>query len=119
MTTPNPKHLALRDRWLEDVVAGLLEHDDRLRPLAGAVTVRFDGGVAHADGHVPTGADRELLRETVCSLRGVYALWDGVRVGEQQVLRQQAAQRPGQERGLLVHRHEDRDAGAHRRWTST
>ena len=87
MPTANSKHLALRDRWLEDVVAGLLEHDDRLRPLAGSVTVRFDGGVAHADGHVPTAADRELLRETVCSLRDVFAFWDGVRVGEQEVLR--------------------------------
>jgi SAM-dependent methyltransferase len=28
-----------------------------------------------------------MLRETVCSLRGVHAFWDGVRVGEQQVLR--------------------------------
>jgi SAM-dependent methyltransferase len=83
----NPKHLALRDRWLEDVVAGLLEHDDRLRHLSGRVSVRFDGGVAHADGHVPAADDRELLRETVCSLRGVYAFWDGVRVGEQEVLR--------------------------------
>ncbi len=87
MPTPNPKHLTLRDRWLEDVVAGLLQHDQRLRPIAGDVTVRFDGGVAHVDGHVPTAQDRELLRETVCSLRGVYALWDSVRVGEQQVLR--------------------------------
>jgi SAM-dependent methyltransferase len=83
----NPKHLALRDRWLEDVVAGLLQHDDRLRAVAPGVTVRFDGGVAHADGRVPAPADRDLLRETVCSLRGVYAFWDGVRVGEQRVLR--------------------------------
>ncbi len=87
MPTPNPKHLALRDRWLEDVVAGLLQHDERLQPIAGSVTVRFDGGVAHVDGQVPTPQDRELLRETVCSLRGVHALWDGVRVGEQGVLR--------------------------------
>jgi SAM-dependent methyltransferase len=83
----NPKHLALRDRWLEDVVAGLLQHDDRLRAVAAGVTVRFDGGVAHADGRVPTPEDRDLLLETVCSLRGVYAFWDGVRVGEQPVLR--------------------------------
>ncbi len=87
MPTLNTKHLALRDRWLEDVVSGLLDHDERLRHLAGNVTVRFDGGVAHADGHVPSPGDRALLRETVCSLRGVHAFWDGVRVGEQQVLR--------------------------------
>ena len=84
---PNPKHLALRDRWLEDVVAGLLRHDERLRGLAARVTVRFDGGVAHVDGQVSTADDRDLLRETVCSLRGVYAFWDGVRVGEQEALR--------------------------------
>jgi hypothetical protein len=42
---------------------------------------------------------------------------DALEVG--QVLRQQAPQRPGQERGLLVHGHEDRDARGHRRWTST
>jgi hypothetical protein len=83
----NPEHLALRDRWLEDVVAGLLAHDERLRPFADGVHVRFDGGVAHVDGHVPAQADRELLRESVCSLRGVYAFWDGVRVGEQTALR--------------------------------
>src|SRR3954451_6873674 len=83
----NPKHLALRDRWLEDVVSGLLKHDERLQGLGDQVSVRFDGGVAHGDGCVPTADDRELMRETVCSLRGVYAFWDGVRVGEQGALR--------------------------------
>ena len=87
MPTTNPKHLALRDRWLEDVVAGLLENDSRLRHLDGAVSVRFDGGVAHAEGHVPAPGDRDELREAVCSLRGVYAFWDGVRVGNQERLR--------------------------------
>ncbi len=86
MPTANPEHLALRDRWLEDAVAGMLAHDARLRPLSGSVRVRFDGGVAHADGQVPTEGDRETLREAVCSLRGVYAFWDGVRVGSQQRL---------------------------------
>jgi Methyltransferase domain len=87
VSTPNPEHLSLRDRWLEEVVAGLLKHDERLQGLGERVTVRFDGGVAHVDGHVPTPSDRELLRETVCSLRGVHAFWDGVRVGEQELLR--------------------------------
>ncbi|MFP5347162.1 MAG: class I SAM-dependent methyltransferase [Actinomycetes bacterium] len=81
----NPKHLALRDRWLEDTVAGLREHDDRLRGLD--VQVRFDGGVAHVDGAVATPEDRERLRETICSLRGVYAMWDGVVVGDRGPLR--------------------------------
>ena len=87
MPTSNPEHLALRDRWLEDVVAGLLQHDERLRGVADRVSVRFDGGVAHVEGSVPSAEDRSLLRETVCSLRGVYAFWDGVRVGQQEMLR--------------------------------
>jgi SAM-dependent methyltransferase len=87
VATSNPEHLALRDRWLEDVVCGLMEHDGRLQALADRVTVRFDGGVAHVDGCVPSGGARDLLREAVCSLRGVHAFWDGVRVREQGVLR--------------------------------
>jgi SAM-dependent methyltransferase len=78
----NPEHLVLRDRWLEDVVAGLLRHDERLRGLADDVDVRFDGGVAHVEGRVPTDDDRERLREAVCALRGVYAFWDGLVVGD-------------------------------------
>ncbi len=81
----NPEHLRLRDRWLEDVVAGLIEHDDRLRRLY--VQVRFDGGVAHVDGRVPTEHERVALREAVCSLRGVHALWDGLVVGDRPPLR--------------------------------
>jgi hypothetical protein len=63
----------------------LLEHDDRLHGLE--VTVCFDGGVGHVDGHVPTRERHEALREAVCSLRGVYALWDGVVVGDRPRLR--------------------------------
>jgi SAM-dependent methyltransferase len=85
----NPKHLALRDRWLEEVVAGLLTHDDRLRGIdvAGDLSIRFDGGVAHAEGHVASQEDRERLREAVCALRGVYAFWDGIVVGDRGPLR--------------------------------
>ncbi len=81
----NPKSLALRDRWLEDVTHGLLEHDDRLRGLD--VQVRFDGGVAHVDGRVASADERERLREAICSLRGVYAMWDGLVVGDRPPLR--------------------------------
>jgi SAM-dependent methyltransferase len=81
----NPKHLAMRDRWLEDVVAGLLAHDDRLRGLD--VQVRLDGGVAHVDGRVAAQDERERLREAVCALRGVYAFWDGLVVGDRGPLR--------------------------------
>jgi SAM-dependent methyltransferase len=85
----NPKHLALRDRWLEEVVGGLLEHDGRLRGIdvAGDLSIRFDGGVAHAEGHVPAQQDRERLREAVCALRGVHAFWDGIVVGDRGMLR--------------------------------
>jgi Methyltransferase domain len=86
-TEPNPEHLALRDRWLEDVVTGLFAYDERLRGLGDEVTVRFDGGVAHVDGRVPTQADRERLRETVCALRGVHAFWDALVVGDRGPLR--------------------------------
>jgi SAM-dependent methyltransferase len=81
----NPEHLALRDRWLEEVVAEMLAHDDRLHGLDARV--RFDGGVAHADGWVPTQDDRERLREAVCALRGVYAFWDALVVGDRGPLR--------------------------------
>lgn len=81
----NPEHLALRDRWLERTVRGLLAHDDRLRRLD--VAVRFDGGVAHVEGHVETEGDRHALRAAVCALRGVHAMWDGLTVGAQERLR--------------------------------
>jgi SAM-dependent methyltransferase len=81
----NPKHLALRDRWLEDTVSGLFEHDDRLRGLE--VHVRFDGGVAHVQGRVESQQDRDRVRGAVCSLRGVYAMWDGLVVGARGPLR--------------------------------
>jgi SAM-dependent methyltransferase len=81
----NPEHAALRDRWLEGVVHGLLEHDDRLHGLDGRV--RFDGGVGHVEGRVRSQDERERLRETVCSLRGVHAMWDGLVVGDGRPLR--------------------------------
>jgi SAM-dependent methyltransferase len=81
----NPEHLALRDRWLEDTVRGLLAHDSRLCGMT--VQVRFDGGVAHVAGSVAAPADRERLREAVCSLRGVHAMWDGLVVGDRAPLR--------------------------------
>lgn len=75
----------LRDRRLDAVVAGLLADHDRLRGLD--VEVRFDGGVAHASGVVPTERDRAELREQIVRLRDVHALWDRVRVGGQPPLR--------------------------------
>jgi hypothetical protein len=79
------RYADLRDRHLEAVAAGLLTHDDRLRGLQ--VEVRFDGGVAHVEGHVPTQGHRDDLREALVGLRGVFAVWDGVRVGDQGPLR--------------------------------
>lgn len=81
----NPKSVALRDRWLEETVHGLLAHDVRLSGLA--VRVRCDGGVAHVDGRVATGDDRARLRSAVCALRGVHAFWDGLLVGGRTALR--------------------------------
>lgn len=77
----------LRDRDVEHRIEDLLAHDDRLRGIADTVAVRVDGGVVHVEGHVPREAHRTLLREAVCGLRGVYALWDGLLVGDQSPLR--------------------------------
>ncbi|MDP9417313.1 MAG: methyltransferase domain-containing protein [Actinomycetota bacterium] len=81
----NPRSLQTRDRWLERQVSELLACDDRIKGLD--VTVRFDGGVAHVDGRVPDEVVRSRVRDAVTSLRGVYAFWDGLLVGEQERLR--------------------------------
>lgn len=60
-----------------------LAFDDRLMGLD--VTVRFDGGVAHVDGRVPTEDERALVRAAVTSLRGVCAMWDGIAVGDREL----------------------------------
>lgn len=75
----------MRDRALEATVRDLLKYDERLQGLA--VEVRVDGGVAHADGWVPSPECRTRLREALVALRGIYAVWDGVLVGNQQRLR--------------------------------
>lgn len=82
----NPDSLTRRDRWLEARVAGLLEHDERLKGIDD-VEVRFDGGVAHAEGGVDSPEQRALLRDAVCSLRGVHAFWDRITIGAAAPLR--------------------------------
>lgn len=81
----NPESQAARDRWLERVTRERFAYDRRLEGLA--VTVRFDGGVAHVDGHVATEAERAAVRAAVTGQRGVFAMWDGVLVGNQRRLR--------------------------------
>lgn len=81
----SPKSAVLRDRWLEETVAALLVNDRRLAGLD--VRVRFDGGVAHVEGRVATEGERARLREAVCALRGVHAMWDGLVVAGRGPLR--------------------------------
>jgi SAM-dependent methyltransferase len=56
----------------------LLAHDVRLAGLA--VSVRFDGGVAHLTGDVDEPEQLRLIRELLGQLDGVYAVWDRVRI---------------------------------------
>jgi len=75
---PSAARLARRDRFLDEAVRDLLEHDRRLAGLD--VEVRFDGGVAHIRGEVAEAGELALLRELVGRLDGVCAVWDWVRV---------------------------------------
>jgi len=70
--------LSLRDGALDAIAADLLAHDVRLAGLA--VSVRFDGGVAHVTGDVDEPAQLRMVREVLGRLDGVYAVWDRVRV---------------------------------------
>lgn len=69
----------LRDRALQEAVADLRQHDDRLGDIP--VKVDFDGGVAHLSGELPDAAPLRLLRELVGRLAGVMAVWSRVTVG--------------------------------------
>ncbi len=71
----------LLDRRHEAEVGELLRHDERLRGID--VEVRYDGGVAHLRGAVPTKGHRALLREQISRLAGVYAVWDIVSLQDQ------------------------------------
>ncbi|WP_219418947.1 methyltransferase domain-containing protein [Pseudonocardia nigra] len=69
----------LCDEYLQDAVAELLTHDQRVRGLdvKGAV----DGGVVHLQGEVDRPEQLALVRRLVGRLAGVHAVWDRVRVG--------------------------------------
>jgi SAM-dependent methyltransferase len=70
--------LKLRDEALTAMADDLFAHDGRLAGLA--VSVRFDGGVAHVSGGVDDPAQLRLVREVLGRLDGVYAVWDQVRI---------------------------------------
>src|SRR5690606_32849747 len=68
----------LRDEALAAIADDVFAHDVRLARLA--VSVRFDGGVAHVTGEVDDPGQLRLVREVLGRLDGVYAVWDRVRV---------------------------------------
>jgi SAM-dependent methyltransferase len=74
-----PDRLALRDQALTAIADDLFGHDARLAGLA--VSIRFDGGVAHVIGDLDEPGQLRLVREVLGSLDGVYAVWDRIRVG--------------------------------------
>jgi hypothetical protein len=78
MWTLVPDRLTLRDHALDAIAADLLTHDVRLAGLA--VSVRFDGGVAHLTGEVDEPGQLRMVRELLGQLDGVYAVWDRVHV---------------------------------------
>jgi SAM-dependent methyltransferase len=78
MWTVVPDRLKLRDGALDAMAEDLIAHDVRLAGLA--VSVRFDGGVAHLTGDVDDPGQLRLIRELLGQLDGVYAVWDRVRV---------------------------------------
>jgi SAM-dependent methyltransferase len=69
----------LCDEYLQDAVAELLTHDQRVRALEVSGTV--DGGVVHLRGAVDRPEQLGLVRRLVGRLAGVYAVWDRVSVG--------------------------------------
>lgn len=68
----------LRDEALGAIAGDLFAHDSRLAELA--VSVRFDGGVAHVTGDVDESGQLRLVRDALGRLDGVYAVWDRVRI---------------------------------------
>lgn len=79
MPTLGPERLKLRDEALAAMADDLFAHDARLAGLA--VSMRFDGGVAHVTGDVDEPEQLRLIRDVLGRLDGVYAVWDRVRVG--------------------------------------
>lgn len=77
-----PVRQQLCDEYLQDVVAELLTHDQRVRGLEVNATV--DGGVVHLSGAVERAEQLALVRRLIGRLAGVLAVWDRVRVGGRQ-----------------------------------
>jgi SAM-dependent methyltransferase len=77
---PSERRQRLCDQHLQNAVAELLTHDQRLRGLV--VRAYVDGGVVHLTGAVDRVEHLALVRCLVGRLAGVYAVWDRVRVGD-------------------------------------
>ncbi|BCL14138.1 methyltransferase domain-containing protein [Micromonospora sagamiensis] len=75
---PSAERLRAIDVFLTGAWTDQARHDDRLRDLA--VDVRFDRGVAHLTGEVPSATDLRLVRERVGRLAGVFGVWSRVTV---------------------------------------
>lgn len=69
----------LWDEFLQDAVAELLTHDQRVRGLA--IAAHVDGGVVHLRGEVERDEHLALARRLIGRLAGMYAVWDLARVG--------------------------------------
>jgi SAM-dependent methyltransferase len=69
----------LYDEYLQDVVAELLTHDQRVRGLD--LTAVVDGGVVHLRGAVVRPEQLAVARRLIGRLAGVHAVWDRVHVG--------------------------------------
>lgn len=64
----------MRDDAVEEAVADLLRHHQRLQGLECDISVR--GGVAHVTGTVDSVDDRALLRGMLARLKGIDGVWD-------------------------------------------
>jgi SAM-dependent methyltransferase len=74
---PTAAH-ALRDEVLAADLADRLSYDLRTQHLA--LDLAVSGCVAHVTGTVPSGEDRERVRNAVRSVNGIRAAWDLVAV---------------------------------------
>lgn len=72
----------LRELVLADDIRDLLRNHKALRGCP--VDVNVDGGVAHLDGAVASTEERARLRQLIGRVRGINAVWDTLKVGDQQ-----------------------------------
>lgn len=70
--------LTMRDHGIAASLSDLLAHDDRTAHLDLGVDVK--GGVAHVNGEVGSGEEREMVRGLVRQQGGLYGAWDLLRL---------------------------------------